>query len=44
MADIYLSAGQYNNAIQTAQRGLQINPADPALRNTLQEASRLQGN
>ena len=42
LAATYYAAGQYNNAIQSAQRGLQIDPADQELRALLQQASRSQ--
>jgi tetratricopeptide (TPR) repeat protein len=37
---IYYAAGRYPEAIQTAQRGLQLRPDSPTLRQYLQEASR----
>ena len=44
MASVYLTMGQYNNAIQISQRGLQLQAGNSRLNQILQEASRLQPN
>ena len=44
LASVYLTAGQYGNAIQISQRGLQLQAGNARLNQILQEASRLQSN
>lgn len=44
MASVYLVMGQYNNAVQISQRGLQLQPGNQSFNRVLQEASRLQSN
>ena len=42
LAATYLAAGDINSVVLTAQRGLRLDPADPELRDYLQEAGRRQ--
>ena len=44
LATVYLTTGQYNNAIQLSQRGLQLQPGNQNFNSVLQEASRRQSN
>ncbi|MBX2876115.1 MAG: DUF1736 domain-containing protein [Saprospiraceae bacterium] len=44
LASVYLAMGQYNNAIQISQRGLQLQAGNASFNRVLQEASRLQAN
>lgn len=44
LASVYLATGQYGNAIQISQRGLQLQAGNARLNQILQEASRLQSN
>lgn len=44
LATVYLLTGQYNNAIQISQRGLQLQPGNQNFNKILQEASRRQSN
>lgn len=44
IAAVYLATGQYSNAIQFSQRGLQLQAGNSSLNQILREASRLQAN